>query len=171
MDAYFLDSSALLKRYRRHEQGHAFIASLCDTRRTGTLLYIAELARAEVATSLYRNGHRDALNDQMVNVQVALFQRHIVRSGSQRRLWDRPYHLVPWGEPVLSLAQALARKYRHGVPRPIRTLDAIQLSSCLLAQRDALQSATTLTLLCSDRHLLDLAVAEGLGVVHPELVP
>lgn len=109
--------------------------------------------------------------DHLVNAQVARFQRHILQSEPRRRLANREYQVVPWSDPILDQARLLARKYRTGIPHPLRALDAIQLASCLNARKAATALAMPMTLLCSDQHLLDLARAEGLTVVNPEQVP
>ncbi len=52
MGAYFLDSSAIIKRYLR-EQGHAWVVTLCDPAQ-GHELYISQAALVEVVATICR---------------------------------------------------------------------------------------------------------------------
>jgi PIN domain nuclease of toxin-antitoxin system len=52
MSTYFLDSSAILKRYVA-EQGQSFVLSICDPKNQHDL-YISQIALIEVVASMCR---------------------------------------------------------------------------------------------------------------------
>ncbi|MDX2180388.1 MAG: type II toxin-antitoxin system VapC family toxin [Bryobacteraceae bacterium] len=67
--------------------------------------------------------------------------------------------LQPVNQVVLDLAAQVMDR------QPLRSLDAIQLGSCLAVRENS--SGKPVVFVCSDRRLLDAAKAEGLEVLNP----
>lgn len=61
MPVYFLDSSALVKRYAA-EAGSAWVRGLCED--TTCAIFISELALVEVGSAFARRYHRGEITDE-----------------------------------------------------------------------------------------------------------
>jgi uncharacterized protein len=147
---YFLDTSALIKRYVS-EVGSTWVQSLMAPS-TANIIAISELARAEVAATLARRRRDGSLNATAVLALYSSFLSHT----------QHEYVEILVDSDRLSNAAGLADKYI------LRTLDSIQLACGLYAQL-ALQEPTTFV--CADNYLLSTAIAEGLTTDNPLLHP
>lgn len=151
MALYYLDSSAVIKRYRR-ERGSQWVHAIYDHETVA----VSNLASVELSSAVARMlresrismDQRDAmLNDFTYDLEtcdVIEINRAIVTSASQR---------------ILALARSI----------PLRSLDAIQLACALNAfARSERFGVQTGAFVSADRRLLDAAAWAGLRVDNPE---
>jgi predicted nucleic acid-binding protein len=147
---YYLDSSALVKRYVA-EVGTEWVTDLC-TADAGHTVYTVRISGAEIIAALFlraRTGSLAAADAQAVATQFKVDFR------------DR-YQIVEVTEQLVDLAMTLAE--RHG----LRGYDSVQLAAALALQsaRGSL-SLSTITFVCADDKLNAAATAEGLFVENP----
>lgn len=164
MPSYFFDSSAIVKRYH-HEAGSPWVRGICDPR-AHPPLYLAQLAHVEVVAALYRTGRRESLHPSFINSLVSIFQRHLALSDPSQR--TPVYRIVPLSTTVTDLAAFLCKRYWDMSPRPLRSLDAIQLASAMLATRASGDEARFVT---ADTRLAEIAALEGFTIVNPVSPP
>jgi uncharacterized protein len=151
MSLYFLDASALVKRYVT-EAGSEHIRQLC-----GSIMHqiiIAELTQVEVAAALAAK-HRSpqgisrATRDSAVNLLAEHCQKE--------------YELVNLTPSILSRAVSLTQQYR------LRGYDAVQLATAVAAEHAFKQMGlSTITFLAADIDLLVAAEKEGLAIENPQ---
>jgi hypothetical protein len=152
MNMYFLDSSAVVKRYRP-ELGTTWLRSLIDPL-TGHAIAMCEITLSEVAAALAAaqrapNGISLAERDEA----VTLFLGHC----------DTQYRLLGIVRSTIRLAVILTQSHR------LRGCDAIQLAAALSANRGLLAAGLApLTFVASDEDLLAAARGEGLATENPE---
>ena len=150
MATYFLDTSAIVKRYIL-EQGQAWILSLCDPAQ-GHDLYISQATLVEVVATICRRGREQSISiperDKLINV---------FRQDSKAS-----YNIWPVTTDLYNAADDLCRSHR------LRAYDAVQLA-CVLALRDytRINQAPPPIFVCADAGLLDVASAVGLQVENP----
>jgi predicted nucleic acid-binding protein len=139
---YFLDASALVKRYV-HERGSDYIRGLVRRKRR---LAASQLSLVEVTCAIWRRSRAGDLG-----------------GGDAKRLIKQlatdlsELEVLEARTAVLLLATAVAERH------PLRAYDAVQLASAL---RLATSSGIATTFVCSDENLCAAAVAEGLRT-HP----
>ena len=154
MTSYFLDSSAIVKRYIV-ETGSAWIDTLTAPA-SGATMVLSEIALAEVAAALARAYRQGRFSQADRDNAVALFLGHCATE----------YELVPVSRVVIDRAVLLTQNYS------LRGYDTVQLASALEA--DAVFRAACLarlTFVASDADLLAAAGPEGLTVDNPLLHP
>ena len=140
MPAYYVDSSALVKRYIR-EIGSTWIAGVIDD--PAHDIYISRLAGVEVAATIIRRAERRLAARQLKHFRSDFAANYIVINLTARH-FDR--------------AIDLAEKHR------LRGADALQLAVAL----DAAQVIhIPLVVLAADQELLAAARDEGLGIDNP----
>jgi predicted nucleic acid-binding protein len=148
---FFIDSSALVKRYVT-ERGTPWLQALVDPRAGNTVLS-ATITRVEVAAALASRHRAPAgLTRAERDGAVALLEHHCLTE----------YILVPIDTTVLDRALLLTQQHR------LRGYDAVQLATALVVH--ASYRLTTLPsprFLSADRDRLAAAHAEGLGVDDP----
>ncbi|HEY7849811.1 MAG TPA: type II toxin-antitoxin system VapC family toxin [Ktedonobacterales bacterium] len=164
MSAYFLDSSAIVKRYHR-EPGTSWLQSICEPR-SHPPLYASQLAQVEVVAALRRTGRTQNLHPSFVDVMTRGFERHIALSDPTGP--NPMYRLVPVSQPILALAAELCNQYWRLQPYPLRSLDAIQLACALAAAADVSDELVVVT---ADVRLAAIASLEGFRVIHPAFPP
>jgi predicted nucleic acid-binding protein len=152
MTPYYLDSSALIKRYVAEpgsdwlkvtvfEPGDVF---LLTSRMTMVEVWSA-LARRRREASISLEHHADAL--------------HAFREDCLKQ-----YRFVEFEESVYELAGRLIARH------PLRAYDAVQLASALVAGRALTGVGLALpAFLCADDRLLAAVQAEGLVGINPSL--
>lgn len=150
MSIYFLDTSALAKRYVA-ETGSNWIRGWIP-RRAGHEIIISRLATVELIAVAVRK-----LRDK--TLPQSDFRR--LRNNFYAHVRDQ-YQVIEFEPGVLSLSRQLLLKY------PIRTLDSIQLASALRVGANVRQA---LTFVAADARLLAAAAAEGLPTDDPNLHP
>lgn len=154
MNAYYLDTSALVKRYVR-EPGSSFIIPLTDNHRSN-LCWISSLACVEVVSALCRRVNSGSLSPAQQWHAEQEFRKDAVRL----------YHVVDLTPNILAGAMALAKSHA------LRAFDAVHLATAVDNQhRRKARNLNPLTLLSADQNLNQAALAEGLLVDDPNRYP
>jgi predicted nucleic acid-binding protein len=151
---YFLDTSALVKRYAADEIGHAWVEALCLPA-SGHSLIISEAAFVEVVASICRMARSvpPRLDVSERDRLIALVRNHDAA---------RDYVVIPVARLRFDQAADLCGR------RPLRAYDAVQLACALQARDDASNlGLAPPTFVCADAALLAVAAAEGLPVDNP----
>lgn len=154
MVAYFLDSSAVVKRYIR-EAGTAWIVGISHPT-AGNELFVASVTGIEVVSAISRRRIGGTVAPAIAVAALSQFRQDFVHQ----------YQIVGVSETIVDRAMLLAEN--HG----LRAYDALQLASILEASdvRAAL-SLPALTLVSADRDLNTVAQAEGVAVIDPNSQP
>ncbi len=154
MGTYFLDTSAIVKRYVP-EQGQSLIFALCDPAQ-GHDLYISQAALVEVIASICRKSRNQTITMSDRDTLISIF-----RKDSQSA-----YGIQIVNRAVYTSAGNLCRLHK------LRAYDAIQLA-CVLRVRDKAlaNQAPTPIFVCADNELLNIATTEGLSVENPNNYP
>jgi predicted nucleic acid-binding protein len=148
--AYFLDSSALVKRYVS-ETGTSWIQSL-TAQEAGNLLVVARITWVEVLSAFARRQREGNLSGNQVNQILQVF----------RYQFDTQYQKVELLPAVTQMAGQLITRH------PLRAYDAIQLASALSILPQLSQANTvTFTFLTADERLLAVALGENLKCDNP----
>jgi len=147
---YFLDSSALVKRYVT-EDGSDWIRELSAPSAHNPII-IARIAWIEVLSALARRQREGNLAQEDCGKAIQAF-RHDVHT---------QYQIAELDQMLAETAGQLVGRY------PLRAYDAVQLASALHAQAD-LQSmqGPSLVFLTADVRLFAVAEAEGLQTNDP----
>jgi uncharacterized protein len=153
-DAYFLDSSALVKRYVK-EEGTPMVRRL--TRRTGiSRIYSARITPVEVTAAVARRRKGGTLTPKNASSILYRFRQHLAGR-------DTLIDLTP---VLFDTAMQLANTHA------LRAYDAVQLAAALKIRHERLAAGLApLTLICADAALNAAATAEGLTVDDPNLHP
>ncbi len=150
MALYFLDTSAIVKRYFP-EQGHAWITTLCEPEQKHNL-YISQAAPVEVVAATCRREREHSVTLEERNTLIATFRQDSRDS----------YEIWPVTTDIYTFAGDSCRSHR------LRAYDAVQLACALAIQAIAIANqAPDLTFVCADLSLLVVATAEGLKVENP----
>ncbi|HEY9663394.1 MAG TPA: type II toxin-antitoxin system VapC family toxin [Allocoleopsis sp.] len=154
VDAYFLDSSALLKRYVP-EVGTAWIQSITNAQNQN-LLIVAHITWVEISSAVARRQREGNISSIQANQILAAFRAH----------WNSQYFIVAIDNTVIDLAGQLVNQH------PLRAYDAVQLAAALSLQKQlSPPSVTSFTFLTADTRLLAIAQAENLLADDPNLHP
>lgn len=154
VNAYFLDSSALVKRYVP-ETGSAWIQAIADAA-TGNLLIIARITWVEVLSALARRQRDGSLSAPDVDLIIQRFRFDL----------NNQYQVVELDRALAESAGQLVNQY------PLRAYDAIQLASVLRIQPTfATATSTSLVFLTADDRLLTIAQTAGLLTDNPNNHP
>ena len=152
MTVYFLDSSALVKRYVA-ETGTTWIQALAIPSAHNTLL-ISRITWVEVLSALARRQREGSLPPASVTQAIQSFHYDL----------DMQYQVVEVDRDLAEAAGKLVGKH------PLRAYDAVQLASALRVQPAFARSrSTSLIFLAADDRLLANAQAEGLATDNPNL--
>ncbi|MCL4832926.1 MAG: type II toxin-antitoxin system VapC family toxin [Caldilineaceae bacterium] len=149
MSHYYIDTSALLKRYLV-ETGSSWVRSITDAESSHAIL-ISELTLAEAAAGI---AARSRMPGGISN------NRRIRILGQFLRECDERYDLLATNRIIIDRAVDLTQKFR------LRGYDAVQLATALIAQ-SAIPSTIELRFVTNDRDLGVAATAEGLEVDNP----
>jgi uncharacterized protein len=154
MSAYYLDTSALVKRYVA-EVGSGWVRRVM-ARRAGNVLYASVIAQPEVISAIQRKvreGHLDQDRARTLSHRVSTHFAH-------------GYALV--AITPLVVTQACELLQRH----PLRTYDALHLACTMAVRRVLQQNALPAPFfIAADDTLLAAATAEGFIVDNPLLHP
>lgn len=154
MRVFFLDSSAIVKRYGR-EPGSAWIKELTH-RREGNRIYIARITGVEVVSAITRKARDGGISHADATVSLALFRRDL----------SSKYFAVEVTPALVSSAMWLAERYA------LRGYDAVQLAAALNVNNHWIAESTmAITLISADIALNEAALAEGLAVDDPNAHP
>jgi hypothetical protein len=148
---YYLDASALIKRYAP-ESGSQWIVGLTDPGADTTIL-LSEITLAEMAAA-FAAKHRSGQSFTREQRDRAL-SRFLQEC-------DEQLTLLQVDRYVIDLAVELTQSHR------LRGYDAVQLASGMMALRDlAAQGYSPVTFVAADEDLLAAARAAGLAVENP----
>lgn len=125
MALYFLDSSAIVKRYFQ-EQGHEWIETIHDPVQ-GHGLYIAQAALVEVVASICRKAREQNMPVEERDTTINDFRRDV----------QNIYNVWLVDNALYTSAGNLCRSHR------LRAYDAIQLACTLAVYKDILGSSIT----------------------------
>jgi predicted nucleic acid-binding protein len=150
MGAFYLDSSALVKRYVQ-EAGTAWVTEIVAPTSANSV-YMARLSAVEVISALTRRERAGTCAPAEADAARAQFRREL----------SSQYRAVDLGLLLIDVAMAIAE--RHG----LRGYDAVQLAAAL-SLRDELAglNGVKLVLVSADGELNAAAEAEGLDVENP----
>ena len=150
MAAYYLDTSALAKRYVQ-EAGTAWVLNLTDVI-TGHDLYTVPVTGPEMIAALFRKARTGDISlDEATR-----------SAGNFRTDWQQQYQIVEVTASIADQAMELAEK--HG----LRGYDAVHLAVAFtLQQMRELMELPPLTFVSADVQQLEAAAAEGLPVEDP----
>ncbi len=153
-EAYFFDSSALVKRYVQ-EDGTAWVRRL-TRRNAGRRIYLARITTVEVTSAVARRRKGRTLTSAKASSILSRFRIHLAGR----------YTLIDLSVALLDEAMRLANAHS------LRAYDAVQLAACLKIRQEQ-QDAGVLpvTLISADQALNDAAVSEGLAVDDPRSHP
>lgn len=150
MLAYFIDSSAIVKRYVS-ETGTLWIAGVTD-QTTGARVYVASITGAEVVSAITRKQRGGQVGASDAAAALSQFHQDYIRE----------FNIVAITQAVINRAMALAATYG------LRGYDAVQLAASLETNIQRLSlGAAPLTLISADLDLLAAGVAEGLTTDDP----
>lgn len=150
MALYYLDTSALVKRYLQ-ETGTSWVSQLTDPAQ-GHDLYTIRVAGPELVAAIVRR-----VNPPLVSATDLAQVLADVRFD-----WDHQYQIVELTTSIADQAMRLAEQHR------LRGYDAVHMAAAL-AVRDAMQAhgVTGLTFVSADVEQLTAAQAEGLLIDNP----
>ena len=151
MTAYFLDTSAIVKRYL-HEVGTSWVRSLTNPS-TGNIIVVSEVTLVEVAAALAaRHRATTGISQHARDTGLTLFKRHLATE----------YAVIAINRPIIDHAVDLTQRYR------LRGYDAVQLASALASNGAFIASGQPgLTFVAADSDLVAAAVSEGLPGDNP----
>jgi predicted nucleic acid-binding protein len=147
MTNYFVDSSALAKRYRV-EPGSIRLSALL---RTADQIFISRLTVIEVSAALVRRA-RQAKAPEDLKIALDLLDFEV----------GNTFDVLELDEPVPTHALAATRQYG------LRGADAIQFAAAIVARR---RKSNQVTFVSCDDELNAAAAAEGWQVENPNLHP
>jgi uncharacterized protein len=154
MADYFLDSSALVKRYVR-EIGSAWVSSLFDPSANNEV-FVAAITSVEIIAAVSRRARAGTITAADAALTCNLF----------RADWICDYQVIETNEPLLQQAMALAETYG------LRGYDAVQLAAGYQVNRLCVGSGLSPIVFGSaDNDLNAAALREGLVVENPNLHP
>lgn len=155
MATYFLDTSAVVKRYVPAEQGYAWITALFDSKQKHKL-YISQAALVEVVATICRKAREQSITITERDTLIDAF-----RQDSQDI-----YSISSVTTDIYTFAGDLCRSHR------LRAYDAVQLAGVLSLHNEALANqAPAPIFVCADDSLIDIALEEGLSVENPNSYP
>ena len=154
VNAYFLDTSALVKRYVP-EMGTDWILGITDPA-IGNYLAIAQITWVEVFSALSRRQREGSISADRFNLTLQDF----------RVDFENLYRVIEVDQTLIEKAGELVIQY------PLRAYDAIQLASALRLQSNfALTTNIQLIFVTADVRLINIAQSEGLVTDNPNNYP
>jgi uncharacterized protein len=155
MALYFLDSSAIMKRYFQ-EPGHEWIETLHDPDH-GHGLYIAQAALVEVVASICRKAREQNMAHEERDTIIVDFRRDV----------QNAYSVWVIDDSLYTAAGNLCRSHQ------LRAYDAIQLACALAVREDLLEAhppdsePPDYIFVSADLGLLTIARSEGFRSENP----
>ncbi len=151
MANYYLDTSALVKRYVTSEVGSLWIQQITDPA-TAPLILISHIGLVEVAAAFARKEREGEITATERQQYLGLF---VLDCQTQ-------FHLLPTTDMVLRLAAELTHR------QALRAYDAVHLATALQASQLLVGAgAMALTFISADGRLCSAAQAEGLMIDNP----
>jgi predicted nucleic acid-binding protein len=150
MAAYFLDTSALVKRYAT-ETGTAWVTGVIDPA-AGNLILVARITGVETVATIARKRKGNLLSPSDAATALA----------TARQEFGGLFLIVEITVALLTAAADLAEKHA------LRGYDAVQLAAALEASAERQRlNLTPLTLVTADKEFLAAGTTEGLTVDDP----
>ena len=146
MKSYFIDTSALVKRYIT-EIGSKWIQLLTDPNANNKLI-LSRITWIEILSAFSRLKRERVIDESIFDVALQSFEFD----------WYTQYHIVEFNESLSNNAGKLVKKH------PLRAYDSVQLASALRVQKIMTNS---LIFVSSDIRLLKVAQNEGLQIENP----
>jgi len=154
VNAYFLDTSALVKRYVPEIRTN-WILSITDPA-TGHDLAIAQITWVEVLSDLARRQREGSLSAEQFVVTLQDF----------RYDFENLFQVIEIDQALIETAGELVIQY------PLRAYDAVQLASALRFQSNLAQIPNDqLVFISADNRLLNMDQSEGLVTDNPNNYP
>lgn len=154
MTAYYIESSALVKRYAQ-EKGTVFLIGLLRPS-AKNFLYSAKITEVEVCAALARRQRGLTLTASQTTKSILRF----------RRIFAKRFFAVDLNDTVINEAVRITQNYA------LRGYDAAQLAAALLADRKRLNDGlAALIFVSADTELNNAARAEGLQIENPNNYP
>lgn len=150
MTTYFIDTSALAKRYVI-EKGTVWVAGWIDAA-TGNIIVIAETTPVEMLSVLTRRRKEGTISATDAATLENDFLVHL----------ERDYLIVPMESAILLQARTYVKTYT------LRALDSIQLAS---AEHAKTLLSDPISFISADNNLLAAAAAEGFVIDNPNNYP
>jgi hypothetical protein len=150
VSVYFLDSSALVKRYVQ-ENGSPWIQTLTAPKARHKLI-IARITWVEILSAFARRQREGTFTPPDAAEALQSFRFDL----------DHQYQVVETDRALIESAGRLVSKH------PLRAYDAVQLASALRILPAFAQAKTvSLTFISADDRLISAAQAESLNTEHP----
>ncbi|MCX6050217.1 MAG: type II toxin-antitoxin system VapC family toxin [Chloroflexi bacterium] len=144
--AFFLDSSALVKRYV-HEEGSGYVSALPTN--SDDLLYVAQIAGVEVVSAIARKSLSKTISKSRAQSAILQF----------RTDFNGKFVVLATSSSLLEYAMQLAETYA------LRAYDAVQLATVLTIAKHV--TSLIVTFVCADEALNKVAQTEGLAIENP----
>lgn len=156
MTYYYVDPSALAKRYLR-EDGSRQVRSLTSDD-NNNVIFVAEISLAEISAVIAANRRAPG------GISEGMRRRILARFLSD---CHQRFDIITTSRPIIDKAVELCQRYR------LRGYDAVQLSAAVSVQKtlDAHSSRIDLTFVASDIDLLNAARIELRQTVEPRNLP
>jgi uncharacterized protein len=152
MTFYFVDTSALVKRYHVEAGSSKFATILAEPDSSHLISRLALVEAISAFALKVREG-------QILKTDFVLYRKRLLAD-----IRNRTLSVIRIRVPHFKLADRLLQK--HGMTSKLRTLDSLQLATALdLRARPMLDH-----FVCADVNLCKIAAAEGLSVVNPETI-
>ena len=154
MTHYFLDSSALVKRYVV-EVGTNWVRSITLPSAANSII-IAHITQVEVVSGAMRRTRESTITARTARATRLLVDRHA----------SREYRVIGLTGQIVQRAEDLLEVH------PLRAYDSIQLASALESNTRLIAAGLSpLTFISADSRLLSAATAEGLTTDDPNAHP
>lgn len=154
MSHYFVDSSALIKRYIV-EAGTKWILSL-TTRSAGNTIIVAHITQAEIVSGVMRRKRAGMVTERTARATRLQVDRHA----------SQEYQVVGLTGEIVQRAEDLLEFYS------LRAYDSIQLASALESNNRLVAAGLSpLAFISADTRLLEAASSEGLATDDPNVHP
>lgn len=152
MSHYFVDSSALIKRYVV-EKGTRWVRTI-TTPNNGHTIIIAHITQVEVISGTMRRRREGSITTRTARAVRLLVDRHA----------SREYLVVGLSRHIVERAENILEVH------PLRAYDAIQYASALESHtRLVAAGLAPLIFVSADTRLLTVAMAEGLATENPNV--
>ena len=146
---YFCDTSAIIKLYHA-EIGTEYAESIFSDKQC--ILIISELTLVEFDSSVSKKVRTGDITESAKNEAIKNF-----KMDCQNR-----FFVNPLDSRIIRSARKIINKY--GNKLSIRTLDALQLGSCLAEEQEGLH------FVCADSRLNKICKLEGVSTINPETI-
>jgi uncharacterized protein len=151
---YFLDTSALLKRYVP-EIGTPWMQSIADPQNQH-LMIMAQITWVEFHSAIARRVREQSITAAQAQQISSAFEFH----------WNGQYFTVPIDHAITQLAGQLVHQH------PLRAYDAVQLAAALSIQNQLIApNVSTFTFLTADDRLAQVSELTGLLTENPNRHP